>query len=60
MPLDATFLPGRAASIYYRAFKASKDVKIGILGVLHPEVLQNFEISYPCSALEFTLEPFEK
>ena len=36
------------------------DLEIGVLGILHPAVLERFEISYPCSALEFTLEPFKK
>lgn len=36
------------------------DMEIGSLGILHPTVLANFEIGYPCSALEFTLEPFKK
>jgi phenylalanyl-tRNA synthetase beta chain len=36
------------------------DAAIGSLGVLHPSVLEKFEIGYPCSALEFTLEPFTK
>lgn len=36
------------------------DVEIGKLGILHPEVLEKFEIGYPCSALEFSLEPFKK
>ena len=35
-----------------------KDLVIGELGVLHPSVLEKFEISYPCSALEFALEPW--
>jgi phenylalanyl-tRNA synthetase beta chain len=39
---------------------ASSDMEIGTLGVLHPSVLEKFEISYPCSALEFNLEPFKK
>ncbi|EIM88404.1 phenylalanyl-tRNA synthetase subunit beta [Stereum hirsutum FP-91666 SS1] len=38
----------------------ASDVEIGKLGILHPEVLEKFEIGYPCSALEFTLEPFKK
>lgn len=38
----------------------SGDIEIGLLGILHPSVLEKFEISYPCSALEFTLEPFKK
>ncbi|KAI0251254.1 phenylalanyl-tRNA synthetase [Lactifluus subvellereus] len=35
------------------------DVEIGRLGILHPSVLEKFEIGYPCSALEFSLEPFK-
>ncbi|KAH9936935.1 phenylalanyl-tRNA synthetase [Amylocystis lapponica] len=41
------------------AFHAPGDEEIGILGILHPTVLEKFEIPYPCSALEFTLEPFK-
>jgi phenylalanyl-tRNA synthetase beta chain len=36
------------------------DIQIGTLGILHPSVLTKFEIGYPCSALEFTLDPFKK
>jgi len=36
------------------------DIEIGSLGILHPTVLVKFEIAYPCSALEFTLEPFKR
>ncbi len=73
---DPTFFPGRAATIYYRpqdtsgltilkrtltaALNRPDDLEIGVLGILHPTVLERFEISYPCSALEFTLEPFKK
>jgi phenylalanyl-tRNA synthetase beta chain len=71
---DPTFFPGRAATIYYHAepTKApatvpqkvnptteTKDLEIGRLGILHPSVLEKFEIGYPCSALEFSLEPFK-
>jgi phenylalanyl-tRNA synthetase beta chain len=69
---DPTFFPGRAATIYYRAPLIGEsasaqqkgagvdvDVEIGRLGVLHPSVLEKFEIGYPCSALEFSLEPFK-
>lgn len=38
----------------------SSDQPIGILGILHPTVLEKFEIGFPCSALELTLEPFKK
>ncbi|KAJ3563368.1 hypothetical protein NP233_g8984 [Leucocoprinus birnbaumii] len=58
--------PGRQSK--FSAFKqkvesvlhATDDVPIGILGILHPSVLEKFEIGFPCSALEFTLEPFKK
>ncbi|CAM0140634.1 phenylalanine--tRNA ligase subunit beta [Umbelopsis sp. WA50703] len=58
---NATYFPGRSADIYltylspetYRRTTA----KIGSLGVLHPEVLQNYELSYPTTVLEFNLEP---
>ncbi|RPD67105.1 phenylalanyl-tRNA synthetase [Lentinus tigrinus ALCF2SS1-7] len=42
------------------ALNSPDDLEIGVLGILHPSVLEKFEISYPCSALEFTLEPFKK
>jgi phenylalanyl-tRNA synthetase beta chain len=34
------------------------DLEIGVLGILHPEVLAKFEIDYPCSSIEFDLQPF--
>lgn len=34
------------------------DQAVGLIGVLHPSVLKNFAIDYPCSALEFNLQPF--
>jgi len=60
---DPAFFPGRAATIQYRAplaRKQAEDIEIGMLGILHPTVLEKFDIGYPCSALEFTLEPFKK
>ena len=72
---DATFFPGRGATIYYRSqpdtpgslltslkrtLSIGRDWEIGVLGILHPSVLEKFEIGYPCSALEFNLEPFKK
>lgn len=76
---DATYFPGRAATIYYREPPKKRsalhdiahqieatlhttkfhDIKIGTIGILHPSVLEKFEIGFPCSALEFTLEPFK-
>jgi phenylalanyl-tRNA synthetase beta chain len=31
--------------------------KIGTIGVLHPEVLDNFELKYPVSCLELDFDP---
>ena len=36
------------------------DIELGSVGILHPSVLEKFEIPYPCSALEITLEPFRQ
>jgi phenylalanyl-tRNA synthetase beta chain len=71
---DEMYFPGRAATICYRpppnhpslltkvesALGVNNDFAIGSLGILHPSVLEKFEINFPCSALEFTLEPFKK
>jgi len=54
------YFPGRAASIFYRTRMQKEDSNIGTLGILHPTVLEKFEIGFPCSALEFVLEPFKK
>lgn len=34
-----------------------KGKKIGSMGVLHPEVLGNFELKYPVSCLEVDFQP---
>lgn len=49
---DATFFDGRHAKVY------AKGQEVGGFGVIHPEVLQHFDISYPVSALELNIEPF--
>ncbi|XP_050535746.1 phenylalanine--tRNA ligase beta subunit [Daktulosphaira vitifoliae] len=51
---DESYFPGRCAQIYYR------EVTIGIMGVLHPEVLTAYELNMPCSAFEINIEPFIK
>ncbi|XP_053201529.1 phenylalanine--tRNA ligase beta subunit-like [Panonychus citri] len=51
---DERFLPGRCASIIYNS------KSIGIMGVLHPKVITNFELTQPCSALEINVEIFLK
>ena len=46
----SSFLEGRVAAIHV------KRRKIGILGEMHPEVLNNFELENPTSAFEIDLE----
>jgi len=46
----ASFLEGRTAAIYL------KQKEIGVLGEIHPEVLNNFELENPTSAFEIDLE----
>jgi len=46
-----TFLEGRTAAVYIN------DRRLGILGEVHPEVLNNFELENPTAAFEIDLEP---
>lgn len=50
------FFPGRGAHIFLR--RDGKTQRIGYLGVLHPEVLSNFEIPFVCSAFELDARVF--
>lgn len=50
-----TYFPGRAAEILLTK-PGSERVSIGTFGILHPEVLDNFDIKYPSSCLELDLE----
>lgn len=49
---DSTFFPGMCADFYYNG------KKFGVVGVVHPEVLKNFEITTPVSAFEIEIEQF--
>ncbi|KAL1844856.1 hypothetical protein VTK73DRAFT_1659 [Phialemonium thermophilum] len=51
---DPTFFPGRAAAIFLRLGGQTR--RIGELGVLHPTVLEKFDLKYPISTLEINLE----
>ncbi|KAJ0768792.1 putative phenylalanine--tRNA ligase [Helianthus annuus] len=46
------FLSGRQASIIY------KGKRIGTFGIVHPQVLENFDIPDPCSFVELNIESF--
>ncbi|XVF57752.1 hypothetical protein PTKIN_Ptkin07bG0007500 [Pterospermum kingtungense] len=49
---EPQFLSGRQAKII------NKGRRIGIFGIVHPEVLNNFDIPDPCSFLELDIESF--
>ncbi|XP_057694119.1 phenylalanine--tRNA ligase beta subunit isoform X1 [Corythoichthys intestinalis] len=49
---DCTFFPGRCAEIFVHG------KSVGRLGVLHPHVINSFELTMPCSALEMNIETF--
>ena len=49
---DETFFPGRCAQVIVNG------KPIGIMGVLHPEVVSNFELNLPCAVLELDVEEF--
>lgn len=54
----ATFFPGRGAQVYMRVAADQEPIVLGSLGVLHPEVLANFDIPYVASSLEIDVQPF--
>ena len=37
---------------------AGKEHNIGAFGILHPTVLEKFDLKYPVSTLELNIEPF--
>ncbi|KAJ8388707.1 hypothetical protein AAFF_G00131160 [Aldrovandia affinis] len=49
---DSTFFPGRCAEVF------AHGKSVGRLGVLHPDVINRFELTMPCSALDIDIEPF--
>ncbi|KAI1893198.1 hypothetical protein AGOR_G00121230 [Albula goreensis] len=49
---DPAFFPGRCADIFVRG------QVVGRLGVLHPDIIDRFELTMPCSALDINIEPF--
>jgi len=51
-----TYFPGRAANVLLTSPSLGKRVVIGSFGILHPEVLKNFDISYPSSCMEIDLD----
>ncbi|KAM4055344.1 b3/4 domain-containing protein [Hirsutella rhossiliensis] len=53
---EDTFFAGHAAAVYLRL--GGKEQRIGEFGILHPTILDKFDLRYPVSALEINLEVF--
>lgn len=51
-----TFFPGRCCDIV--VIDGEKETVVGHFGVLHPNVVKNFELRYPGSAIEMNIESF--
>jgi phenylalanyl-tRNA synthetase beta chain len=47
---DTRFIPGRVAAIIY------KGKQTGVFGELHPEALENWGVTVPCTAGEIDLD----
>lgn len=52
---DPLFFPGMNAELVLR-YNDGTEVVAGVLGAIHPEVLEKFEILYPCSGVELNIE----
>lgn len=53
---DPCFFPGFSAEVVLRVVATGAEKVVGLLGVVHPEVLHNFEVAYPCSVVELDVE----
>ncbi|KAL4115911.1 hypothetical protein PRIC2_012916 [Phytophthora ramorum] len=53
---ERTYFPGRCAYLMLQKEDA-KPLRLGTFGVLHPQVLKNFDLLNPTSVLEMDLEP---
>lgn len=49
-PTDPTFFPGRCGQVIVNG------KPVGIVGVLHPDVISRFDLNLPCAALEIDIE----
>ena len=53
---DPVFFPGMSGEIVLKREGNADDQVVGLFGVVHPDVLQAYEIQYPCSLLELDVE----
>jgi len=49
---DSAFFPGRHAELIVSG------KNLGVIGVLHPNVIEQFGLKLPCSVVEINIEPF--
>jgi phenylalanyl-tRNA synthetase beta chain len=50
------YFAGRAAQVVLTKPGSSEKIRLGTFGILHPNVLKNFDIGYPSSVMELDLE----
>lgn len=53
---DPCFFPGMGAEVVLKWNDGRDDTVVGIMGVVHPLVLEKFEVVYPCTVLELDLD----
>lgn len=53
-----SYFPGRCADIVLHRLAQQDEIVVGQFGILHPDVINQFDIPYVCSALEINLEYF--
>lgn len=53
---DELFFPGMCADIVLIRGDDGSQLHVGVMGVVHPETLSHFEITYPCSIVELNIE----
>lgn len=54
---DQLYFEGRSAQIVLEKVDKTKII-LGSMGIIHPTVLNNFDINYPVSVMEINIEPF--
>ena len=56
---DPLFIPGMGVQVLLHDFNSSgkKETScVGVFGVIHPEVLKNYDLTYPCSIAELNVD----
>jgi phenylalanyl-tRNA synthetase beta chain len=53
---DPTYFKGMCAEVVVKDTATNTETSVGTLGVVHPSVLKNFEVTYPCTAVELNME----